>query len=206
LDLDSFPIAWGIAARPRRGEVESGDLPLVVAVPDGVLIAAIDGLGHGSEAALAARMAAETIRENADRLSIADLFVRCHRELKRTRGVVMNAAFIHGTDDALTWLGVGNIEGVLLARSAGRAASRETLLLRGGVLGYQLPPLTPRTLRLAGGDTLIFATDGIKSGFLKDVDPERSPQEIADTLLRLNGRTDDDALAIVARYTGSRHD
>ena len=40
-------IEWGIATRCRRGEATSGDLAVIALLPEGALIAAIDGLGHG---------------------------------------------------------------------------------------------------------------------------------------------------------------
>ena len=51
------PVEWGVATRCRRGEATSGDLAVVHLLPEGALVAAIDGLGHGSEAARAARKA-----------------------------------------------------------------------------------------------------------------------------------------------------
>ncbi len=45
----------------------------------------------------------------------------------------------------------------ILHRGGGRA--RETLLLRGGVVGDRLPPLRAAGLPLAPGDTLVLATD-----------------------------------------------
>ncbi|HMJ58707.1 MAG TPA: hypothetical protein VK467_06195, partial [Gemmatimonadales bacterium] len=54
-------IHWGVATVAMQGESESGDLHMVRAVKDGVLIAVVDGLGHGEEAAAAARMAVGTL-------------------------------------------------------------------------------------------------------------------------------------------------
>ena len=47
----------------------SGDLAVVSPRRDGTLVAGIDGLGHGSEAARAARRAADVVRETATRRS-----------------------------------------------------------------------------------------------------------------------------------------
>jgi len=58
------PVEWSVATRCRRGEATSGDLAVVTLLPEGALVAGIDGLGHGSEAARAARKAAEAVREN----------------------------------------------------------------------------------------------------------------------------------------------
>src|SRR5437867_365164 len=49
-------VHWAVATLALEGERESGDLHLVQPVTDGVLIAVVDGLGHGEEAAAAARL------------------------------------------------------------------------------------------------------------------------------------------------------
>jgi len=42
---------WGLAAMPLAGESESGDCCVVKAFDKGVLVAVVDALGHGREAA-----------------------------------------------------------------------------------------------------------------------------------------------------------
>ena len=61
----AMPFEWGLAARALHGQAESGDLHLVAPFAGGVLIAAVDGLGHGSEAAAAARVAVATLRDHS---------------------------------------------------------------------------------------------------------------------------------------------
>jgi hypothetical protein len=56
-------VEWSVATRCRRGEAMSGDLAVVNLLPEGALVGAIDGLGHGREAARAAGLAGEVIRE-----------------------------------------------------------------------------------------------------------------------------------------------
>ena len=58
------PVEWSVATRCRRGEATSGDLAVVTLLPEGALVAGIDGLGHGVEAARAARRAAEVVTES----------------------------------------------------------------------------------------------------------------------------------------------
>ena len=76
------PVEWGVATRCRRGEATSGDLAVVTLLPEGVLVAGIDGLGHGAEAARAARRAAEVVRESRGR-DLVLLVERCHVALQR---------------------------------------------------------------------------------------------------------------------------
>jgi negative regulator of sigma-B (phosphoserine phosphatase) len=96
-----------------------------------------------------------------------------------------------------------------LLRAAGVPPTRETLLTRGGVVGYQLPPMRTSYLPIAAGDLLIFTTDGIRGGFTADlslIDPllrHQDAREIADRILARFGKTTDDALVLVARYLGA---
>src|SRR5216683_1379133 len=59
-------IEWGVAARALPGQAVSGDLHLVKPFSKGVLLAAVDGLGHGDEATLAAQLAVTTLERNAE--------------------------------------------------------------------------------------------------------------------------------------------
>lgn len=193
-------IDWGVATASRSGQRRSGDHHVVVEAADGsVLIAALDGLGHGNEAADAAERAALVLEEHAEESVIA-LMRRCHRELVGTRGVVMTLAQISPSDETLTWLGVGNVEGVLLRKRG--EAPRESVLMRGGVVGYQLPPLSASIHALSRGDCIILATDGIRPEFSNGLSPEEAPQHLADRVLSEFRREEDDALVLAARYRG----
>jgi negative regulator of sigma-B (phosphoserine phosphatase) len=73
-------------------------------------------------------------------------------------------------------------------------------------MGYRLPSLYPAAIPVAPGDMLIFATDGLRSGFVDDVPLEDAPQQIAEHILERYGRDTDDALVLVARYLGGGED
>ena len=124
-------VDWGVAERSLSGEVESGDRCLVKPFPGGVLVAAVDGLGHGPEAAAAAARAIGTLERHAQD-SVVSLVRRCHESLQGTRGAVMSLASLSAAEGTMTWLGVGNVEGVLIRSDARMLPPRESLLLRGG--------------------------------------------------------------------------
>lgn len=194
-------IDWAVATLALPGEAESGDLHLVTSVASGVLVAVADGLGHGVEAATAARAAVTALERHAHEAPLS-LIERCHRALQGTRGAVMSLALLD--DRSMTWLGVGNVEGQLLrADGTGRPARTHTsLVTRGGIVGSELPRLQTQTLPLAHGDLLIFATDGIKEGFAHALPSDATPQQLADHILARHGKGTDDALVLVARYHG----
>jgi phosphoserine phosphatase RsbX len=191
----------GAASATLPGELVSGDVPVVEAFQGGVLVAAIDGLGHGGEAAQAALRAQSVLEDHAG-APLPALFERCHARLARTRGVAMSLAAFHESDHRLTWLGVGNVEGMLLRAEAVPGASSESILLLGGVVGYQLPRLRPSTTQIGPGDTLVLTTDGIASGFRYGLSAEGPSQQVADRILSEHRRESDDALVVVARYLG----
>lgn len=193
---------YGVASYALPGQSESGDRHLIRQRSNGVLIAAIDGLGHGDEAAAASKLAVSVL-ENSREESVISLMQRCHQNLRGTRGVVMSMAFIDGSQGLMTWIGVGNVQGLLLRHGATRGSAHEELLLRAGVVGAQLPPLQAAVLPLTHGDTLIFATDGVRSEFSEDVSALEPPQRCADRVLAAYCRKNDDALIVVMRYRES---
>jgi negative regulator of sigma-B (phosphoserine phosphatase) len=193
-------IETAVAEAALPGEEESGDLHLVAPHDGGVLVAAIDGLGHGSEAAEAARKARLTLERNPG-ADLAELFFAAHSALARSRGVVMSLASF-APSGSLTWLGVGNVEGTLVRGDQRPVRRADSILLLGGVVGFQLPPLRPSTTLVRPGDLLILATDGIVGGYVSELDPAAGPKALAATILAGYRRGDDDALVLVARYLG----
>ena len=201
--LKSLRIETGIATAARAGETESGDVSVVSLTPGGALLGVVDGLGHGKEAAAAAMLAISVLEAHSSESLIA-LVRRCNEELRATRGVVVSLASINAGEGALTalsWIGIGNVEGILLRADSRTHPPMESLLLRGGVVGgTELPPLSETVLPIFPGDTLIFATDGIKSGFSVGRVPRTAPQRLANWILRHHAKGTDDALVLVARY------
>lgn len=194
---------YGVAKFILPGQGESGDRHLVCCGGDGVLIAVIDGIGHGEEAANAAEAAISILKTSAKE-PVISLVERCHERLRSTRGVVLSLAFIDTLHGMMTWLGVGNVQGVLMRAGAQKGSVQEVLLLRGGVVGSQLPALQAAVLPIAMGDTLVFVTDGIRGEFVEGLSALESPQRAADKILKQHGRGNDDAIVLVVRLTGVR--
>lgn len=199
----SGPVQWGMAGQAMPGETESGDTFVVKAFPGGTLVAVVDGLGHGVEAAEAARTVAAALTDFAQESTIA-LFRRCHEAAQRTRGVVMSLASFRYSDATMTWAGVGNVEGMLFRADPNASPSAEYLLVRSGGVGFNLPELRATVIPVLPGDTLVFVTDGIRSNFSLAVLQEfhESPKAIAERVLFHNRKGTDDALVLVARWNG----
>lgn len=194
-------VTWASAARTLLGEVESGDRVLVAPHATGALVAVADGLGHGALAADAAQRALGVLQERPSD-QVTALVQRAHDACRGTRGVALSVAAFSTQDDRLTWLGIGNIEGLLLRTTPTSAPSHEWMLVHAGVIGYQLPKLRPSSVALAPDDTLIIATDGIHTEFADGLNPRDTPQQLADRILGAWAKRSDDALVVVVRYHG----
>lgn len=202
--MNLSPVEYEVAAFVRPGHHDSGDRHLVCRGSAGeILIAVVDGIGHGAEAATAANAAIDVLTASSD-TPVISLVQRCHEALRAGRGVVLSLASIDPERGMMTWIGIGNVQGILIRAGARRGSVHETLLLRGGVVGSQLPPLQAAVLPFANGDTLVFATDGIASNFADDLSSLESPRRAADRILQQHCRGNDDALVLVARLTKVR--
>lgn len=194
-------VTWARASRPLAGESESGDLHAVAPFDGGVLLAVVDGLGHGPEAATASRLAARVLTSDPS-LEPVELMQRCHRALRGSRGAAMLVVSLLFAPSRFSWAGVGNVEGFRVRRTGGAGNAREALISAAGVVGYQLPVQRTREASLELSDLFVLATDGISPGFMEDLTGAGEPEEIAHAILTSHARASDDALVLVARYNG----
>ena len=102
----------------------------------------------------------------------------------------------------MTWIGVGNVRGILQRSAYSSNSPREELLLRAGVVGGQIPSLQAAVLPISTGDTLFLASDGINGEFTQERAASDAPQRLAQVILSKYAKTNDDALVLVARLTG----
>jgi hypothetical protein len=190
-----------VATKSRPGEATNGDLAVIALTPEGVIIAAIDGLGHGGAAALAARTAGRVVRgrPSSDLVLLAGL---CHDALRDTRGAAIGLAFVSPPEGTMSWLGVGNVEGRVLSGTASATRPKGSLAPGSGVLGHQLPSMRAATLDVIPGDVLVLATDGIQAVFADSLDVSGSAQAITERILAVHRKPTDDALVVAVRYLG----
>lgn len=151
------------------GETECGDQFFVKELPDSLLIAVVDGLGHGPEAAYAAKKVIALL----DRYAAHDLVTLveiCDQELITFRGVALTIARF--TDDhLLSYLAIGNVTGVCWQLNEESQLTSQSLFLRGGIVGGRLPHLDEKKISIKSGDILILATDGIDNKF--EIEPPK---------------------------------
>lgn len=190
---------WGVAAATRTGESVSGDRFLVHRTGTRILLAVVDGTGHGPGAAQAAEVAMALLELNAAEPP-AELLRQCHRGLAGTRGAAILAAGYDTREATLAWAGVGDAFGVLARADARARPGREALLPRGGILGVTLPPLGASLLAVRDGDLLVLATDGVRDDFTDEARPGDEPSRVAARILERHGRGHDDALVLAVRF------
>ena len=189
----------GEAGAPLAGERRSGDLAVFAPYDGGALVATIDGLGHGDPAADAAEAAAAILRERPDQRPEI-LLERCHEALRKTRGVVATLAWFDLETSALSWTGIGNVEGRLVRAARRRGDSDDSPTLFGGVLGWSLPSIRVMQTKLAPGDCVVMATDGVAADFGSSLMPGVPAPEQAERVLASHARGSDDALVVAVRY------
>lgn len=194
-------LEWGVAGVALPGFSESGDRHMFQRFDGGALVAVMDGLGHGPEAAAAAVQACLILEAKAGE-NVISLVQQCHERLKNTRGATISLASFDFRDSLMTWMGVGNVQGVFLRADKTRTDREELLLLRPGVVGSHLPSLQAAVLPVSPGDSLAFATDGVESSFDYSALRCQPPGRAAETILARHARGKDDALILVARYRG----
>jgi len=186
----------GMMSRAHPQEPVCGDGVGIWQNENSTLVAVIDGLGHGQPAADATTAALACVAEHQHSIP-AVIVDHCHNAVQDTRGVVMALAQIEYEQEAMTFVGVGNI-GVSAA-----TAQPMHVYSQNGVVGHRLPEL--RTFRFAcsPGDRIALYTDGISSRFVRQggvsILRGASAQEMAQHLMEEFGQHDDDvAVAILA--------
>lgn len=194
---------WSVAGRPMPGETLSGDVATSWARDGRVVLAVIDGLGHGPEAAAAASLAAAAVEDHATEAP-ASLLAMVHKRLVGTRGAAATVVTLDVVTGALEWLGVGNVDGVVLRADPATRPPVHGVFLAAGVLGAQLPVLPPiGGVALGHGDTLVLATDGVRADLAEVGRAALRPEALASRILADHAGPGDDALVLVARWLGT---
>ena len=198
-------VDWSVATKPLAGQAVSGDVHLVKEFDGGVLIAVIDGVGHGAAAMFAAQLAAEILERHAEQ-PLVRLMELCHEALTLTRGAAVTLATIQASDNKLHWLSVGNVEARLVRAAPTADPASEGVVMRQGLVGGRLPALHAAEIELELGDVLVVVTDGIHPDFVRSVAPRQKPKQIVQRVMQEHFKATDDALVLAIRYLGGDHE
>ena len=114
----------------------------------------------------------------------------------------MTVAALDSRNDTLTAIGIGNVETVVARADAAARPQRESVLLRGGIVGYNLPALHVTVMPIARGDVVVFGTDGVREDFSELVSPTDAPPQLAQRIMAQKFRGNDDGLVLACKYLG----
>ena len=183
---------FGGFSRPFKGLNICGDSFVVEEHDGGLLVAVIDGLGHGYESWVAASTAVEVIRGSMD-LSVDGIVRRCHQELKVTRGAAIGVLKVDPGGSG-QFCGVGNIEVQAINGSS------PSVFCLAGIVGHNLRTSKVMPVTMKPGDIYCLLSDGVSSrGNFKSCLPG-DPESVARRIVEQWGRAHDDATAVVIGY------
>jgi anti-sigma regulatory factor (Ser/Thr protein kinase) len=195
--------SWhGLAASglstPKPGQEACGDA-WAETWRDGVLwLTAIDGLGHGPQAAAAAAQAIRVFHAARGNAGPEDILSQAHGELKATRGAVMAVAAIRPAEGRIDFAGVGNIAAAVICREDVKRLSSMD-----GTVGYSIRQIRGQSQPWTSECTLIMNSDGLSSRWNLNEHPgllSRHPSLVAAVLHRDFGRQNDDTTVVVAKH------
>lgn len=179
----------GAAMRPKQGEVECGDGYVVSWQNDGALIAVIDGLGHGPEAAAASRAALKHVEAHQDD-SPSSLMRGLHHAIAHTRGAAVALVRVRPGAGEMTHSAVGNVEVVGLFREEVKP------LFTPGIVGYNMRKVVEKSYPIHGGDVFVVYTDGVSQRFDLERYRHLGAQDLAEAVLTDWGKSHDDATCV----------
>jgi hypothetical protein len=181
---------------PKEYPGPSGDGWATGNEPGRCLAMVVDGLGHGPLAKEAADEAEAVFKENI-RLSPARMVEAMHHALRHTRGAAVAIAEISPSKRMVTFAGVGNISGLILAPEGNKS-----MVSYNGTAGGEITRIREFIYPWPDGATLIMHSDGIKSHWSLEDYPgliRKHPSLIAGVLWRDYSRGNDDATVLVAK-------
>jgi hypothetical protein len=191
----------GAVCLPLAGETESGDAWMVARQRQAIALVVVDGLGHGPEAAKAARAAVDAVAQQPG-MRPAEQIEVCHAALRPTRGAAQAVALIDLAARQLYFAGVGNISACIVDGD-----TRRQLMSHNGIVGHNMRKVQEFALPCGPGALVILASDGIGTQWDLAQYPGLAacdPAIVAAVLLRDFGRARDDACVLVQRCPGER--
>jgi anti-sigma regulatory factor (Ser/Thr protein kinase) len=186
----------GAISVPAPGEVECGDAWSVERRPGSVTVLVVDGLGHGPDAAAAAREAVRAFDATPGTLPVPRVEA-LNAALRATRGAAMAVAHIDAARKMVRFSGLGNITAAIH-----REDSVRHLVSHHGTAGHGTRRIEEYTYPWDDQSVLVMHSDGITARHDLAAYPgllQRHPGLVAGVLYRDFARGRDDATVVVAR-------
>jgi anti-sigma regulatory factor (Ser/Thr protein kinase) len=189
-------IELGAVCLPKKGEEAVGDGWLLEASGDYRTMLVVDGLGHGPNAARAARAATDAFAARPA-ATPPELMRICHEALTSTRGAAGAAARVAATKKHGTFAGIGNIS--CRIESTGE---RRQLVSHSGTLGHVMRRVQEFEFAFPAGALLILHSDGLATHWTCADYPGLASKHaglIAGVLYRDHDRGRDDVTVVVLK-------
>lgn len=194
----SVSLEWGVVNLPYPGEEVCGDAWAVAEDAGQTLIMVADGLGHGPQAAEAAR-AAVRVFEGKPSLGPAGIMAAAHEALRSSRGAAMAVARLDPQRREIVYCGVGNIAGALIRPGHGRTQS---MVSHNGTVGHAVRKIQEFVYPWEEGSLVVLHSDGLASHWRLDQYAGlalKHPSLVAGVLYRDSARGRDDVTVLVLR-------
>jgi anti-sigma regulatory factor (Ser/Thr protein kinase) len=183
----------GAICAAKEGESECGDGWRLARRNTQSALMVVDGLGHGTLAAEAARLAAEAFQKDPFD-EPRTLIERMHQALSGTRGAAGACAHLNGSA-AVLYAGIGNIAGRLADAESSRG-----LVSHSGTLGFQAVRVQQFEYPVLEASLLIMHSDGLSARWEIGDHPglqRHHPAIVAAVLYRDHCRGRDDSTVVV---------
>lgn len=191
------PLTVGGVTTPKAGQEACGDAWSCRWADGAFWVVAVDGLGHGPQAATAAAEAIRVFHEGDSTCSPYDILRGAHQALKSTRGAVMAVAAIRPALGMMEFAGIGNISAALVQNQEQRR-----LPSMDGTVGYSMRAIREQSYPWAASSMLVLASDGLSSRWNlgnQAALTARHPSLIASVMHRDYSRALDDATVVVVK-------
>jgi len=186
----------GAVCLPLTGEEACGDNWAVEPLKDRTMVVAVDGLGHGSLAAVAGNEAVKSFKKNVMH-SPPEIMELIDRALQSTRGAAAAIAEIIPGSQIVRYCGIGNISGRIVSTKEERK-----LITFNGTLGMGANKIRELTYPWSENSLLIMHSDGLTARWHAENYPGlwiKHPVLIAGVLYRDHHRPKDDSVVVVVK-------
>jgi anti-sigma regulatory factor (Ser/Thr protein kinase) len=186
----------GVVSLPMKGETACGDGWAIKELPESTLLMVVDGLGHGTQAAEAAREAERILSISHD-ASPQEILHRAHDALRKTRGAAMAVAAVNQERGILAFAGIGNVTASIVSPLAARGMASYN-----GIVGHQFLKLQEFKFAWQPDSILIMHSDGLSARWDLSKYPgiwAQDPALIAAVLYANFARETDDVTVLVAK-------
>ncbi|WP_258360020.1 hypothetical protein [Moorella sulfitireducens (nom. illeg.)] len=187
---------WQVWAcwRPHRGYTVGGDFCYACGGGGGLLVAAVDVLGHGEEAYCSLQGIRRELEEGGENL--LDIYRRVEQSASRSRGCALFLSLLN--NHSIDYILVGNLRGWVINR--GRF---EVLPGQAGIVGGRKLLPAVRSVKINDKSLLMVCSDGIRRSFLPDSYDGKLWYDdgfnLACSVLEQYGIAEDDASVLVGR-------